>query len=261
MLVDGEVDFGKTAADYGRYRAGFPAEFFDRVFASGAVREGDALLDLGAGTGTLARGFAARGCEVTALDPSAPLLAEAERLARVEGVEIRRVIGRAEETGLETGGFDVVTAGQCWHWFDRPRAAAEARRLLRPGGCLVIAHFDWIPRRGSVVEATERLIQGHNPAWKAAGGTGIHPAWLADAGDAGFRGIETFSFDSEVPYSHEAWRGRIRASAGVAANLPPAAVAHFDSELAALLARDFPAPTLQAPHRIWAMIARSPAPE
>ena len=68
MLVDGEVDFGKTAADYGRYRAGFPAEFFDRVFASGAVREGDALLDLGAGTGTLARGFAARGAPWTRKD-------------------------------------------------------------------------------------------------------------------------------------------------------------------------------------------------
>ncbi|HLW37304.1 MAG TPA: class I SAM-dependent methyltransferase [Candidatus Eremiobacteraceae bacterium] len=252
------VDFGKTAADYGTHRAGFPDRFFDRLIAAGFVKNGDRLLDLGTGTGTVARGFARRGCTVTGLDPSRQLLEEAARLDRDAGVSVSYVEAKAEETGLAPESFDVVTAGQCWHWFDRPRAAREARRVLKPRGILVIAHFDWIPLPNNVVDATEKLIEKHNPSWKLGGGHGLHPHWLADAAVAGFEDIETFSFDEPARYTHEGWRGRIRASAGVAASLAPDAVARFDEELAALLARDFPEDPMPVPHRVWVMTARSP---
>ena len=49
-------------------------------------------------------------------------------------MQVEYHVAPAEETGLPDDNFDVVTAGQCWHWFDRPRAAAEVARLLRPGG-------------------------------------------------------------------------------------------------------------------------------
>ena len=65
------VNFGLTAEDYAKHRAGFPDVFFARVFNEGIVREGDSLVDLGTGTGTLARGFAQRGCDVIGLDISA----------------------------------------------------------------------------------------------------------------------------------------------------------------------------------------------
>ncbi len=173
------VDFGKTAADYGRHRAGFPERFFDRLFATGWVKDRDRALDLGTGTGTVARGLARRGCQVTALDPSAALLEEAKRLDKAADVVVRNLEAVSEKTQLPSQSFDIVAAGQCWHWFDRPRAALEARRLLVPGGILIIAHFDWLPLPGNVVFATEHLIEKHNPNWKLGGGTGVHPAWLA----------------------------------------------------------------------------------
>jgi SAM-dependent methyltransferase len=253
-----QIDFGKTAQDYGRYRAGFPPAFFDRLATYRIGLSGQRVLDLGTGTGTLARGLALRGCTVTGLDPSAPLLQEAERLDQEAGVTISYVMATAEQTGLPNASFAVVTAGQCWHWFDRPRAAQEARRLLVAQGFLVIAHFDWIPLPGNVVEATEKLIETHNPAWKLGGGKGIYPAWLRDAGVAGFVDIETFSFDRQAPYSHAAWRGRIRASAGVAASLSPEQVGRFDADLRALLAERFASDPLAVPHRVFAMIARAP---
>jgi ubiquinone/menaquinone biosynthesis C-methylase UbiE len=74
------TDFGRTASDYARHRAGFPDAFFERLFADGSVHRGDAVLDLGTGTGTVARGLAQRGCEVTGLDHSAPLLAQAAEM-------------------------------------------------------------------------------------------------------------------------------------------------------------------------------------
>jgi len=253
------IDFGLTADDYARHRAGFPDALFDRLarlFRVGLA--GQHILDLGTGTGALARGFARRGAVVTGLDPSTEMTAQAAELDRAAGITIRYVTATAEDTGLPDRSFDVVSAGQCWHWFDRPRAAAEARRLLVPKGHLVIAHFDWVPRPGNVVEATEALILQHNQSWGFGGRIGMYPHWLPDLQDAGFTDLETFSFDLDVPYSHAAWRGRIRASAGVAATLPPDAVARFDAEHAAVLTERFPAEPLAVPHRVFAAVGRRP---
>ena len=253
-----DIDFGRTAADYGAHRAGFPDALYDRLAAFGVGAAGQRLLDLGTGTGVLGRGFGLRGCAVTGLDPSDKLIAEARHLDREAGVETAYVTATAEQTGLPGGAFDVVTAGQCWHWFDGPRAAAEACRLLAPGGALVIVHFDWIPLPGNVVEATETLIERHNPAWAYGGGAGVHASRLTDAAIAGFRYIESFSFDVAVPYSHEAWRGRIRASAGIGASLPADKVEAFDRDLAGLLAERFPDDPLAVPHRCFAVVCRAP---
>lgn len=129
-------------------------------------------------------------------------------------------------------------------------------RLLSPRGRLIIAHFDWILFPGNVVEATERLIERHNPAWSLGGGMGLYPAWLTDVAIAGFVEVETFSFDVRVPYTHESWRGRIRASAGVAASLGPGQVRSFDEDLERLLQNHFPEDPLRVPHRVFALVCK-----
>jgi SAM-dependent methyltransferase len=249
------INFGLTATDYSKHRAGFPPSLFDRLAPFGIGLAGQRVVDLGTGTGTLARGFAERGCHVIGIDPAAAMLAEAERLAAQARLSIDFRVGRAEATALPDSSVDVVSAGQCWHWFDRPAAAAEARRILHPGGKIVIAHFDWLPLAGNVVAATEALIEAHNPTWRMGGGSGLYPQWLRDLGEAGFQEIETFSYDTAAPYTHEAWRGRIRASAGVGASLPADAVARFDEALAALLTALHPEPVMQIPHRVFAVVA------
>lgn len=252
------IDFGKTAQDYGRYRAGFPDELYTRLATFNIGVAGQRVLDLGTGTGALGREFARRGCDVTGLDPSESLLAQAKQLDQEAGVTTTYIVAKAEQTGLLAANFDVVTAGQCWHWFDRLKAAQEVRRLLIPQGWLVIAHFDWIPLTGNVVEATEQLIEQHNPEWKLGGGRGMYPRWLTDVAVAGFQNIETFSFDVFTPYSHEAWRGRIRASAGVAASLSPEQVARFDAALTQLLQERFPTDPLAVHHRVFAVVCQAP---
>ncbi len=260
------IDFGKTAQDYARHRAGFPPELFRRLQTFGIGQPGQRLLDLGTGTGTLARGFAARGVQVIALDRAASLLGAARHLAQHESLTLDVVQGMAEQLPFPAVHFDVVSAGQCWHWFDRKQAAAQVFRVLKPGGKGVLAHFDWIPLPGNVVEATEQLIIRYNPSWadldvlQLSGSTGIYPAWLTDLALAGFTHLETFSFDIHVPYTHEGWRGRIRASAGVAAaGLPPETIAAFDADLAHLLRERFPQEPLRVHHRVFAVIAQKPS--
>ena len=132
------IDFGRTAVDYERYRPGFPDDFFDRLVELRWIRPGLRALELGTGTGTLALGFAERGLEVTGLDIAPELLEVARSNARRAGVDAGFVEGRSEATGLPASSFDLVSAGQCWWWFDSDAAAREAGRLLAPGGRLLI---------------------------------------------------------------------------------------------------------------------------
>jgi SAM-dependent methyltransferase len=260
----GAPDFARTATDYASHRAGFPSELLDRLAARGIARAGARVADLGSGTGSLARLFAQRGCDVTAVDVAVPLLEQARRLDRDAGVEIDYRQARAEATGLPGDSFDVVSAGQCWHWFDRPAATREVARLLVDGGAVVIAHFDWLAMPGNVVEATQEIILRYTPPgaaahgpWRFSHGIGLYPQWLVDLQSGGFAGIETFSFDVEVAYSHEGWVGRIRASAPVAATLDDDGVRACSEELAALLADRFSEDPLTVPHRVWAVTARA----
>lgn len=128
--------------------------------------------------------------------------------------------------------------------------------MLKPGGKLVIANFDWLPLARNVVEATEELIIRYNPDWHFGGGLGMYPQYLSNLSEAGLRDLQTFSYDMDVPYTPAAWRGRIRASAGVAA-LDADAVHEFDKDLAELLSARFSASVLAVPHRVFAIVAES----
>jgi SAM-dependent methyltransferase len=250
------TNFGAAAEDYRRFRAGFPDSFFDRLRTFGIGDPGTLVIDIGTGTGALARGFVKRGARAIGIDPDERMLTQARQIDADEGHTIDYRVGRAEQVPLPDACADLVSAGQCWHWFDGPKAAREFARVVKAGGCALVAHFDWLPIPGSVVEATERLIKSHNPSWRFDGGNGFHPASLAHLYEGGFRQLESFSYDVDVPYSHEAWRGRIRASVGVAPSLDPSNVAAFDAAHARLLAESFPGDVIQTPHRVFAVVGR-----
>ncbi|HEU5024216.1 MAG TPA: class I SAM-dependent methyltransferase [Spirillospora sp.] len=249
------VNFGPTAHDYARYRTGFPPDLFVRLAALGVGLPGHRVVDVGTGTGVLARGFAAAGCTVAGVDVSPELLAEAERCGA--GVSYQRA--PAEDTGLPGQAWDVVSAGQCWHWFDRPRAVAEARRLLVPGGALVICYRDFSTGPGGVGAASLDLARAYNPDWPDAGGLAENPHWRDDLAAAGFERLHGLAFDTVVPFTHRAWRGRMRSASGIGATLPPDRIAAFDADLAELLRVRFPQEPLQITHRIDALVARRPA--
>ncbi len=75
------MDFGASARDYAKHRKGFPDSFFERLPLKGP------LLDVGTGTGTIARGYAERGVATVGLDISLPML---------RSFEGARVAARAE---------------------------------------------------------------------------------------------------------------------------------------------------------------------
>jgi len=121
----------------------------------GALEGRGEVLDLGGGTGHLAALLAAEiRRPVTVLDASAPML---RRAARLEGV--RPVLGDAARMPFADAAFDAVIAYDAVHHFERPQEAlAEAVRVLRPGGALLVGEFDPRSRGVRALAAVERLV-------------------------------------------------------------------------------------------------------
>jgi ubiquinone/menaquinone biosynthesis C-methylase UbiE len=251
------IDFGRTATDYERFRPGFPASFINRLVDDGWAVPGERALDLGTGTGTLALGFAERGLDVTGLDIAVELLDVARRAATDKGLSATFVVGRAEESGLESMSFDLVSAGQCWWWFDEEEVMAEVSRVLAPEGRLLICSFSYLPLTGNVAGRTEDLILEHNPGWPKARWRSVHPEQVAALDLAGFKRVESYSYQVDVPFSHEAWRGRIQTCNGVGSALRDEEAKRFDIDLAAMLEDEFPG-ELNVPHRIFAVSGLKP---
>jgi ubiquinone/menaquinone biosynthesis C-methylase UbiE len=254
------VDFGRMSDDYARFRPGFPDSFFDRL-ETHLTLDGATALDLGTGAGHVALALAARGARVTGLDISGPQIDAARRSAARQGVDGRAEfhVRPAEATELAAGSVDLVTAGQCWVWFDHDRALTEVIRVLRPGGLHVTAHFCYLPQHSAVAARTEALILEHNPDWKMAGWTGIYEKHIELMPQQPMRLVEQFCYDHQQPFTHEQWRGRIRTCNGVGSGpLTDRQVNDFDRDLAALLEQEFPAEPLHIEHRVWAVITRKP---
>ncbi len=129
---DGEnvIDWGRTSEDYGVYRPGPPPSFFARRHELGVGLEGQRILDLGTGTGVLARQFARQGSVVHGIDISAEQIATASRLAGDEGLSVDFSVHGAESLPWTEPTFDVATANQCWVYFDKDRAIGDASAIV-----------------------------------------------------------------------------------------------------------------------------------
>ena len=145
------TSFGAVAADYAALRPGYPADAVAFLIGHRPLR----VLDLGAGTGLLTDVLLAAGHEVVAVDLSESMLAQ----LRARLPHVVTVTGGAEGLPLPDADVDAVVAGQAAHWFDPPPAAAELRRVLRPGG---VVGFVWNTRDERVpwVRALGELLAG-----------------------------------------------------------------------------------------------------
>jgi SAM-dependent methyltransferase len=216
--------FGTTraVAAYERGRPGYPAEAVAELVRALGIAPGATVLDLAAGSGKLTRQLLPAGARLLAVEPSAAMR---ERLAAAApGVPV--LAGTAEAIPVPDGALDAVTVGQAFHWFDGPRAVAELRRVLRPGGRVGLLwnvrdeSVPWMARVTAIIDRhagdTPRYRDGR---WRAAFDTA-----------AGFTPLQERRF----PHHHQLERAALGdrfASISFVANLPDATRARVLAEI------------------------------
>jgi SAM-dependent methyltransferase len=146
--------FEELVDDYDAARPRYPEALYDELPLTGA-----AVLELGAGTGIASVELARRAASLVVTDLGPRMLARGTTKHSAPGV-----VCRAEALPFADASFDLVCGAQMWHWTDDP-AAAEAARVLRPGGRLALW---WNEGRGGSWwwEAEQARIEAGNPRYR-----------------------------------------------------------------------------------------------
>lgn len=248
-----DIDWGKTSEDYARYRPGPPLSLYKILQSIGVGISGQRVLDQGTGTGVFGRQLAKQGCNVTGTDISQNQIQFAKDLAKQDKLEnIEFLVSPAETNPFPDNSFDIISASQCFVYFDKEKWIPEAKRLLGPGGKVVIAFFQWLPLEDPISGATERLVLKHNPDWSAhshKGQVNQFESWFAND----FRQTALIVYDEDLKFTREVWRGRIRALRGIGATLSEDQVETFDKEHEEMLKNAF-GDEFVIPHRVMARV-------
>ena len=137
--------FAAHAGEWDSIRALHVAEAAVEAAMSAAVgqRPFESMLDLGTGTGRLLELFAPFYNRAIGIDASADMLAVARANLDRAGIARAQVrLGDIQHLPFQRNSFDLVTVHQVLHYLNDPeRAIAEAARVLRPGGRLLIVDF------------------------------------------------------------------------------------------------------------------------
>jgi ubiquinone/menaquinone biosynthesis C-methylase UbiE len=140
-------DYTRASGEYDRTRVAVGAEIVLGALANGRVPLGSTrLLDAGCGTGSYAAAVEPHVGSLTLLDASEDMLSKArEKLADVDRSEFHQ--GQLQHLPFDDSSFDAVMTNQVLHhigdteggsWTEHEKVFAEYRRVLRPGGVLVV---------------------------------------------------------------------------------------------------------------------------
>ena len=161
------TSFGASAATYDAVRPEWPDKTVAWMLGSPTTGTVCRVVDVGAGTGKGTRAIAALGHEVIAVEPSdgmrEALRSSLGALPENVAGRITLMAGGAENIPAPSDSVEVVTAFQAWHWFDAEAAAAEAARVLQPGGWLSMGWHHrtvdagWSRELADIVDCHENL--------------------------------------------------------------------------------------------------------
>jgi SAM-dependent methyltransferase len=140
-----------------RHRAPYPDEVLSAL--RGLVVDPHTILDVGAGTGALARRMLAFGARIDAVDPSAAMIEEGRHLSSGGDGRLLWILGRAEDVPLSPP-YGLITAGASLHWVDLDVALPRLRDALAPGAVMAIA--DTEPVHGAYWPDILAVVRAHS---------------------------------------------------------------------------------------------------
>lgn len=234
ILVDNgqKFDFGKTSKEYGKYRDIYPEELFDRLYKIGVGKENTNWLDLGTGTGVIPRGMAKYGANIIATDVSENQINEAINLSKqIDNIKYEAV--SAEDIKYPENSFDVITACQCFWYFDPEVIVPKIKSMIKPGGIFLKIYMGYM-KEEQITQDSNALVKSINGSWGGAS------ASIKDLTTHYFDDPQMESMIVEIPFTRETWHGRMMASRGVMASMDKDKIEKFDREHMQMLKEKYP---------------------
>ena len=229
--------FSNRVDDYVRYRPSYPPQLLSwlteqlsapsstsrALFSTPPWR----IADIGAGTGIFSKLFLDAEHHVTAVEPNAPMRAASESWLG-SYPRFHAIDGRAEATTLPDASIDLITVAQAFHWFDATAVRTEWKRILRPGGLVLIV---WNVRRLSgtpFLNGYEKLLRAHGTDYAAIAERHGDERFMRNWFGPGLVAIERFDYHQS--FNFEGLRGRLLSSSYA----PPAGHPNHEPMLADL---------------------------
>jgi ubiquinone/menaquinone biosynthesis C-methylase UbiE len=208
-MRDATRRFSSRVENYIRYRPGYPHEVVEAVRRECGLVPEWVVADIGSGTGILSELFLAVGNAVFGVEPNAEMREAGRRLLE-RFSRFASVDGRAEATTLPDASVDLVTAGQAFHWFDRPSARSEFARILRPPGWVMLVWNLRQKENTPFARAYERLLRTYSTDYEE-----VDHARVTDETIAAFFRPARFSlhtFENRQVFGYEGLEGRLMSS-------------------------------------------------
>lgn len=207
--MDATRRFSTRVENYIRYRPRYPQAIVPLLERECALTPKSVVADVGSGTGILSELFLANGIRVFGVEPN-PEMREAGQRQLAGYPLFIGVDGRAEATTLDAATVDLVTAGQAFHWFDRPAARAEFARILKARGWVVLV---WNKRRKEatpLARAYERLLQSWSPDYETVDLKNLTDEMIAEFFKPG--GFQLRTFENRQVFDYQGLEGRLMSS-------------------------------------------------
>lgn len=204
--------FEDVAELYASVRPEVPAPAVDALWKYLGIQAGDGVLEIGCGTGQLTKHLAARGAQVTAIDPGKRLLAACAKA--LAGYEVELIESTFEAWRPEGRSYDALTACQAAHWIEPEIFLDGAAAALCAGGRLgLLWHMD-TSSESAFYKATQPLYDHYLPDAKSKPPQTLpllvaaYETLLAD--DARFRTVPTQRWPWSRAFDQESYARMLR---------------------------------------------------
>lgn len=237
--IDGgkAFDWGRVSDEYAKYRDIYPKEFYQKILDRGLCKNGQRILDIGTGTGVLPRNMYKYGGKWTGTDISEEQIRQAKQLSA--GKDIIYYTTATENINFPQESFDVITACQCFWYFDHEKIMPQFYQMLKPNGKILVLYMAWLPYEDEIAGKSEELVLKYSPKWSGAGET-IHPIKIPKCYEQKFDLTYHEEYPLKVHFSRESWNGRMKACRGVGASLSEPELHSWEQEHQRMLSQIAP---------------------
>lgn len=235
MSIDNgnRFDWGRTAEMYAKSRNLYPPEFWETLHSLGVGKPEQKILDIGTGTGILPMNMKRYGGKYTGVDLSAEMIGQAETMVP----DVNFICADAQRLPFKNESFHVITALQCWVYFDKSILLPELRRVLKKNGNLYVMFLTWLPDEDELIRKSFAVIKQFNPNWSSFMKR-VDQVDPKNWRKGGFSVEQTVKRDFQIPFTKESWCDRLTASRAVGATLSDEKIAEFRNALTDMLDRE-----------------------